>query len=241
MWRRQCVKTIERTSTKVCCSVHMLQCLISRSGETWLSEKKMMNTFTLGNLLQWRMTFPGEENRGIRLARRAYGRHSDIGKERRTVCLQTKDVLSMHVAGVDICKWEMGFDLEDRKKVNGSTGGYRMIDTLSTNRERIRTSFSWATDSREQCNLEKYRTWNDSGKVTWLQEEMTDRTSWWSNGSQRDVLGKEQTAEAQGCNGASQRWLRLGMNTAHTQGEMKANSLPRFKLVQLASAQLPPT
>lgn len=37
----------------------------------------------------------------------------------------------MHVAGVDIWKWEMGFDLEDRKKVNGSTGGYRMIDSLS--------------------------------------------------------------------------------------------------------------
>ena len=37
----------------------------------------------------------------------------------------------MHVAGVDIWKWEMGFDLEDRKKVNGSTGGYRMINSLS--------------------------------------------------------------------------------------------------------------
>lgn len=62
MWRRQCVKTIERVSTKVCCSGHMLQCLISRSGETWLSEKKMMNTFTLGDLLQWRMTFQRREH-----------------------------------------------------------------------------------------------------------------------------------------------------------------------------------
>lgn len=51
----------------------------------------------------------------------------------------------------------MDFDLEDRKKVNGSTGGYRMIDTLS-NRERICNSFNWATDSKEQCNLEKHRT-----------------------------------------------------------------------------------
>lgn len=35
----------------------------------------------------------------------------------------------MHVARVDIWKWEMGFDLEDRKKVKARTGGYRMIDT----------------------------------------------------------------------------------------------------------------
>lgn len=30
----------------------------------------------------------------------------------------------------------MGFDLEDRKKVNGSTGGYRMIDTLSNEQRK---------------------------------------------------------------------------------------------------------
>lgn len=35
----------------------------------------------------------------------------------------------MLVAGVDIWKWEMGFDLEDRKKVNSSEGGCGVIDT----------------------------------------------------------------------------------------------------------------
>lgn len=37
----------------------------------------------------------------------------------------------MLVAGVDIWKWEMGFDLEDRKKVNSSKGGCGVIDTLN--------------------------------------------------------------------------------------------------------------
>lgn len=109
-----------------------------------------------------------------------------------------------------------------------------------TNRERICTSFSWATDSREQCNLEKYRTWNDSGKVTWLQEEMTDRTNQWSNGSQRDELGMEPPAEAKGYNGANRKWPRLGMNIIHTQGEMQATQLPGLKSVQLWFAHLPP-
>lgn len=67
-----------------------------------------------------------------------------------------------------------------------------------TNRERLCDSCSWATDSREQCNLEKYRTWDDPGQVTWLQEEMTDRISRWSNGNNRDALGKEKVAEALG-------------------------------------------
>lgn len=59
-----------------------------------------------------------------------------------------------------------------------------------TNRERICNSLSWATDSREQCNLEKHRTWNDPGQVTWLQEEMTERTSWWSMAVKGMHLGR---------------------------------------------------
>lgn len=107
-----------------------------------------------------------------------------------------------------------------------------------TNRERICNSFSWATDSRKQCDLEKHRTWSDPGQVTWLQGEMTDKTNWWSNGSQRDALGKEQWAEAKGSNEANQKWLRLGVDTVHTRGEMKDNNLPGLKLVQLWFAHL---
>lgn len=121
----------------------------------------------------------------------------------------------MHVAGVDIWKWEMGFDLEDREKVNGSCKVVtEWLIAWVTTRERLCNSCSWATDSREQCNLEKYRTWNDPGQVTWLQEEMTDTRSWWSNGN-KGCTGKEQLAEAP--RGANQKWLRLGMNLVHTQ------------------------
>lgn len=39
-----------------------------------------------GQLITMKNDFPEEGNSGIRLAWRAYGRHSDIGKESRTVC-----------------------------------------------------------------------------------------------------------------------------------------------------------
>lgn len=45
-----------------------------------------------GKLITMKNDFAEEENRGIRLAWRAYGRHSDIGKESKTVYFQTKDV-----------------------------------------------------------------------------------------------------------------------------------------------------
>lgn len=44
------LKQLSEQALKVCCSGHMLQCLISRSGETYGCQKKMMNTFTLGNI-----------------------------------------------------------------------------------------------------------------------------------------------------------------------------------------------
>lgn len=45
-----------------------------------------------GQLITMKNDFPEEGNRRIRLAWRAYGRHSDIGKESRTVCFQMKDI-----------------------------------------------------------------------------------------------------------------------------------------------------
>ena len=43
-------------------------------------------------LITMKNDFPEEENRRIRLAWRAYGRHSDVGKGNRTACFQMKDI-----------------------------------------------------------------------------------------------------------------------------------------------------
>lgn len=45
-----------------------------------------------GRLITMKNDFPEEGNMRIRLACRAYGRHSDIGKGIRTVCFQMKDI-----------------------------------------------------------------------------------------------------------------------------------------------------
>lgn len=45
-----------------------------------------------GQLITMKNDFPEEGNRRIRLACRAYGRHSDTGKDSRTVCFQMKDI-----------------------------------------------------------------------------------------------------------------------------------------------------
>lgn len=45
-----------------------------------------------GRLITMKNDFPEEENRRIRLAWRAYGRHSDIGRDSRIVCFQMKDI-----------------------------------------------------------------------------------------------------------------------------------------------------
>lgn len=45
-----------------------------------------------GQLITVKNYFPEEENRRIRLAWGAYGRHSDTGKDSRTVCFQMKDI-----------------------------------------------------------------------------------------------------------------------------------------------------
>lgn len=196
MWRRQCVKTIERTSTKVCCSGHMLQCLISRSGETWLSKKKMMNTFTLGNLLQWRMTFQRKRTEELGL----HGEHmGGIQTQARITGLWAFKWKTFNQ-----CMWLVLTYGSEKWVLIWKTGrGLMVVQVVTewlilwvTNRERLCNSFSWATDPREKCNLEKYRTWNDPGQVIWLQEEMTDRISWWSNSSKRDTLGKEWSAKA---------------------------------------------
>lgn len=68
----------------------MLQCLISRSGETWLSEKDDEYIY-FEQLITMKNDFPEEENRKVGL-HGAYGRHSDLGKGNRTVCFQMKDI-----------------------------------------------------------------------------------------------------------------------------------------------------
>lgn len=219
MRRRQCVKTIERTSTKVCCSGHMLQCLISRSGETWLSEKKMMNTFTLGNLLQWRMTFQGKRTEELGLRGEHMGGMQTQARIAGRCAFKWKTfnqwIWLVLTYGSE--KWVLIWKTGRRLTVVQVVTGWLIL--WVTNRERIYNSFSWATDSKEQCNLEKYRIWNDPGQVTWFYEKMTDRTSWWSNGSRRDVLGREEPAEAKGSDGATQKWLRLRMNIVHMEGK----------------------
>lgn len=45
-----------------------------------------------GQLITMKNDFPEEENRRIRLAWRAYGRHSDTGKDHGTVGFQMKDI-----------------------------------------------------------------------------------------------------------------------------------------------------
>lgn len=166
MWRRQCVKTIERASTKVCCSGHMLQCLISRSGETWLSEKKMMNTFTLGDLLQWRMTFQRKGTWELGVHAEHMG---DIQTQARMAGLrafqwktfnQRMRLVLTYGSEKWVLIWKTGRRLTLVQVVT------EWLIPGVTNRERKCNSFSWATDSREQCNLEKYRTETDLVEVT---------------------------------------------------------------------------
>lgn len=111
-----------------------------------------------------------------------------------------------------------------------------------TNRERICYSLSWATDSREQCNLEKHRTWNDPGQVTWLQEEMTERTSWWSMAVKGMRLGRSSQQRPRAPKGKIRSGLGWGWTLPTPgEGEMKANNLPGLQLVQLCFARLHPT
>lgn len=156
MWRRQCVKTIERTSTKVCCSGHMLQCLISHSGETWLSETKMMNTFTLGNLLQWRMTLQKKRTEELGL----HGEHmGGTETEARRVGL-----CAFKCKTFNQCLWLVLTSGSEKCILIWKTGRRLTVVQVViewlifgvTNTERICNSFSWATaDYRLQHNLEK--------------------------------------------------------------------------------------
>lgn len=45
-----------------------------------------------GQRITMKNDFPEEENRRVRLAWRAYGRHSNLGKDNGTACFQVKDV-----------------------------------------------------------------------------------------------------------------------------------------------------
>ena len=45
-----------------------------------------------GQLITVKDDFPEEENRRIKLAWRAYGRHSDVGKDNGTARFQVKDI-----------------------------------------------------------------------------------------------------------------------------------------------------
>lgn len=62
----------------------------------------------------------------------------------------------------------MGFDLEDRKKVNSSRGGRGVIDTWNNySRKGESTSCNQATYSGEQCNPEN-KEHETTGQVAWL-------------------------------------------------------------------------
>lgn len=102
----------------------------------------------------------------------------------------------MLVAGVDIWKWEMGFDLEDRKKVNSSEGGCGVIDTWNNyGRKAESTSCSFRQHTQENNVTQQIK----NTKPLWagrLAVRRTDRPKQqWSSDSPR-TAGQTETGRS---------------------------------------------